>query len=271
MAILICEDACHAIVPALAAIKGARVLIIPSASPGRGIDRASDGELESIAQWRDILRLAAARARRLRHLCGLDWIRRRERHVGFVVHRRSAPVKSSCKPRPRNPVSCAPISTCVRSISRGHGCRCWGIWEPFCRTSCSTTSCRFRAAAVTLPVFEAPLGAPSRPGIDAPVAARLARRVSARRTGRASRNRSAPFSVSPAASIPRSPRILCARALGPDVHALRLPYRTSHAVESGDAQLVVDALGIHCRTIDISAAVDGYLQFEPDADARRRG
>ena len=28
---------------------------------------------------------------------------------------------------------------------------------------------------------------------------------------------------------------------------------------------------IHCRTIDITAAVDGYLQYEPDADARRRG
>ena len=40
---------------------------------------------------------------------------------------------------------------------------------------------------------------------------------------------------------------------------------------SSDAQLVVDALGSHSRTIDISAAVDGYLQFEPDADARRRG
>jgi predicted amidohydrolase len=59
MAILICEDACHAIMPALAAIKGARVLVIPSASPGRGVDRAGEGELESIAQWRDILRLAA--------------------------------------------------------------------------------------------------------------------------------------------------------------------------------------------------------------------
>jgi predicted amidohydrolase len=55
--ILICEDACHAIVPAIAAIKGARVLIVPSASPGRGIDHP--GELASIAQWRDMLRVAA--------------------------------------------------------------------------------------------------------------------------------------------------------------------------------------------------------------------
>jgi NAD+ synthetase len=37
------------------------------------------------------------------------------------------------------------------------------------------------------------------------------------------------------------------------------------------AQLVIDALGIVERTVDISAAVDGYLKLEPEADARRRG
>ena len=57
MALLVCEDACHAIVPTIAAVKGARVLIVPSASPGRGIE--NDGELGSIAQWRDRLRFAA--------------------------------------------------------------------------------------------------------------------------------------------------------------------------------------------------------------------
>ncbi len=65
---------------------------------------------------------------------------------------------------------------------------------------------------------------------------------------------------------------LCARALGAhNVHAIRMPYKTSHASSLSDAQLVVDALNLPCRTIDISAAVDGYLQLEPNADARRRG
>jgi predicted amidohydrolase len=54
---LICEDAWHAIVPTFAAVKGARLLIIPSASPGRGIE--GTGELESIAQWREMLRSVA--------------------------------------------------------------------------------------------------------------------------------------------------------------------------------------------------------------------
>jgi len=65
---------------------------------------------------------------------------------------------------------------------------------------------------------------------------------------------------------------LCARALGAEnVYAFRMPYRTSSPASLSDAQLVVDALGIQSRTIEITGAVDGYLQFEPDADARRRG
>ena len=65
---------------------------------------------------------------------------------------------------------------------------------------------------------------------------------------------------------------LCARALGAEnVYAFRMPYKASSPASLADAQLVIDALGIHARTIEITAAVDGYLQFEPDADARRRG
>lgn len=65
---------------------------------------------------------------------------------------------------------------------------------------------------------------------------------------------------------------LCARALGAEnVYAIRMPYRTSSAASLSDAQLVVGALGLPCVTVDISDAVDGYLRYEPHADARRRG
>jgi len=57
MAMLVCEDACHAITATLAAVKGARTVIVPSASPGRGIE--GRGELASVSQWHDTLRLAA--------------------------------------------------------------------------------------------------------------------------------------------------------------------------------------------------------------------
>src|SRR5580658_3097244 len=65
---------------------------------------------------------------------------------------------------------------------------------------------------------------------------------------------------------------LCARALGPEhVYAIRMPYRSSSADSLRDAQRVIEALGIHGETIEISDAVDGYLRFAPDADARRKG
>jgi NAD+ synthetase len=65
---------------------------------------------------------------------------------------------------------------------------------------------------------------------------------------------------------------LAARALGPkNVIGVRMPYRTSSADSLTHAKRVIDALGIESRTLDISAAVDGYLQQEPDADAARRG
>ena len=65
---------------------------------------------------------------------------------------------------------------------------------------------------------------------------------------------------------------LAARALGPEnVLAVRMPYKSSSADSLAHAQLVIDALGIEHRTLEITAAVDGYLQHEPDADPARRG
>ena len=53
---------------------------------------------------------------------------------------------------------------------------------------------------------------------------------------------------------------LAAEALGKEnVIAVRLPYRTSSPESLAHAQLVIDKLGITGITIDISAAVDGYL------------
>lgn len=65
---------------------------------------------------------------------------------------------------------------------------------------------------------------------------------------------------------------LAARAMGPEnVLGVRLPYRTSSPDSLVHAQLVIDQLGIPSRTIDLSAAADGYLAQEPTADGTRRG
>lgn len=65
---------------------------------------------------------------------------------------------------------------------------------------------------------------------------------------------------------------LCARALGPkSVVGVRMPYSTSSEASFTHAAQVIRETGIRDLVVDISAAVDGYLQQEPDASARRRG
>jgi NAD+ synthetase len=65
---------------------------------------------------------------------------------------------------------------------------------------------------------------------------------------------------------------LCAEAFGPqNVLALRMPYRTSSGSSLEHAQLCIDQLGIQARTIDISAAVDAYAEAAPEMDNHRKG
>ena len=66
---------------------------------------------------------------------------------------------------------------------------------------------------------------------------------------------------------------LCAKALGPpNVLGLQMPYRTSSPESLRHGKLVIRKTGILGRVIDITAAVEGYLQLhEPDSDSLRRG
>jgi len=124
---------------------------------------------------------------------------------------------------------------------------------------------------MTLPIVERRAPAPAPPGIDPAVTTQwlvaFLRDELLERRGIARAVLGLSGGVDSAVTT-----FLCARALGPEnVYAIRMPYKTSHPSSLHDAQLVVDALAISCLTIEISDAVDGYLQFEPDAGARRRG
>jgi NAD+ synthetase len=65
---------------------------------------------------------------------------------------------------------------------------------------------------------------------------------------------------------------LLAEALGPkNVYGIRMPYKASSRDSLDHAQLVAEATGINMETIEITGAVDGYLNIAADADGRRRG
>ncbi len=65
---------------------------------------------------------------------------------------------------------------------------------------------------------------------------------------------------------------LAARAFGAqNVLGVMLPYRTSNPDSEGDARLVIEALGIESKRIDISAMADGYLDAANVSDPLRRG
>jgi NAD+ synthase len=124
---------------------------------------------------------------------------------------------------------------------------------------------------VTFTIVEAPKAAPQAPAIDVAVTAQW---LTAFLRDELVVRRNIPRAVVGLSGGVDSAvtTFLCARALGPDnVYAIRMPYATSSPESLSDAQAVVDGLGIHCRTIDITGAVDGYLQYEPDANGRRRG
>lgn len=66
---------------------------------------------------------------------------------------------------------------------------------------------------------------------------------------------------------------LCASAFGPDnVYTFRMPYKISSQSSIDDANLVVDDLGIHAKTIEITGMVDGYVNgYEEDITPSRLG
>lgn len=66
--------------------------------------------------------------------------------------------------------------------------------------------------------------------------------------------------------------VLATRALGKEnVLAVMMPYKTSSADSLGDAQLLIDQLGIASETAEITAPVDAFFASAPDSTNLRRG
>jgi len=291
-AILICEDAWHSLAATVAALEGAQLLIVPSASPARGLgeDEACEGETlpASVVRWERIVRGIA------------------EEHGVFVALANLVGFEGG----KGFPGASAVIDPTGRILARGP------LFEEALLTADvdldSLTTARSDSPLLAdlqsaLPVLTKSLsGQKENAKVKFDPATNGVPTHDARRTTRVDvvANRSPdsdPLAIDPGLTrkwlvsflkdevVRRRgfnkglvglsggvdsalTAVLAAEALGKDnVIGVRMPYRTSSRDSLEHAQLVIDKLGIPSVTIDISDAVDGYLKQIGDADPHRLG
>jgi len=293
-AMLVCEDAWHSITPTLAALDGAQLLIVPSASPARGLDPSSDGRPTSLARWE---RLAQDISSEHGIFVGVAPL------VGFEGGKAFVGGAIVASPRgellARGPVFEEALVRCtidLDEITRARADmplladlemrlphllagatarRVLGLAVPAMATPADeqitttpvTASAPARDPGMTLRMRGAdPLG------IDAELARRWL--VAFIRDEVITRRGFGKVVLGLSGGVDSAlVAFLAAEALGAEnVTAIRMPYRTSSPDSLAHAQLVIDALGLPSRTVDISAAVDGLCgAIGGDAGGARRG
>jgi NAD+ synthase (glutamine-hydrolysing) len=283
-AMLVCEDAWHSLAPTLAALDGAQVILVHSATPGRGLTpRAGMSRPSNLDRWD---RLAEGIAEEhgvyviVSHLVGF------EGGKGFAGGSIAAgPRGNLLVQAPLFEPATVPVEIYFEEITRARA-----------------ESPLLSDLQVRLPHLLASLtrGERRTQATSHPPEGMVERRAGAPAGAR--RSRTAPRAVhppirpvgDPLAIDPALTRkwlvefirdeiirrrdfkkvlvglsggvdsalvtFLAAEALGPEnVTAVRMPYRTSSPESFAHAQLVIDALGVPSRTVDISAGVDGIV------------
>jgi hypothetical protein len=288
-ALLICEDAWHSLTATLAALDGAQVIIVPSASPARGtgLDREAVGLPESVVRWERIVRGIA------------------EEHGVYVVYASLVGFEGGkgfpggsvvvgplgdievrgplfeeaivtadlnldeiTRARAEGPLLAdlrAALPDLIKKLGKGGGGR--GKGKP--------RKAKFDAArdGAKPPVPRSPSRVPE----SDPLALdpELARRwlVSFLKDEVVARRGFTKGIVGLSGGVDSSlTAFLAAEALGREnVIGVRIPYRTSSPESLEHAQLVIDKLGIPSVTVDISETVDAYLKAVGNADAARKG
>lgn len=299
-AILICEDLFHSISPTLAALDGAQMILVPSASPARGTSPGI-GIPESVERWRRVARGVAEEHGVAVAVGGL---------VGFEGGKGFAGGSLIIGPRGdllgAGPMWDEALVTADLHLEELTTAR---VEQPLLADL-------ERALPRLLQNRPGQAGQTPGAGVEGGDRAESATRDGA--SGRPVREpRPAGAAIGDGAPDPTDPRILaidgdlvadwlvrflreevrerrgfervvvglsggvdssltaalCARALGPEaVTGFLLPYRSSSPESVAHAELVARHLGIEARRIQITEAVDGYLAGnEPDADDTRRG
>src|SRR6058998_770925 len=296
-AILICEDAWHSLTATIAALDGAQLVILPSASPARGTGKTDGGESlpASVVRWERIVRNIA------------------EEHGVFVVYASlvgfeggkgfpggSLVVLPSGEIALRGPIFEEAVLTAdldfdlitraraegpllgdlevnlpnlvknlgTRGGGRGRGRRRAVKFDP---ATNGATASRIPHPASRIHV----VGKGVEEGDPLAIDPELARRwlVSFLKDEVVVRRGFKKGIVGLSGGVDSSlTAFLAAEALGREnVIGLRMPYRASSPESLEHAQLVIDKLGIPSLTIDISDAVDGYLKQVGDIDPHRLG
>lgn len=284
-AVIVCEDAWHSLVPTIAALDGAQLLVVPGASPARGIQPESDGDTRpgSVRRWERTVQAVAAEHGVyvvVAQLAGFEG--------GKALQGGSSVVGPRGEILARGPLfeeAVVEVEIDLEEIARARAesplLSDLEMRLPHLIRSLmprGETGNDPRSAAARLPrAIRAPQRARAEDGAD-PLAINpeLAREwlVEFIRDEVRRRRGFERIVVGLSGGVDSAlAAVLAVQALGEEnVWALRMPYRASSRESLDHAQLVIDSTGIHGETIDITAAVDGVAGALPEApDPRRLG
>jgi NAD+ synthase (glutamine-hydrolysing) len=298
-AILICEDAWHSLAGTIAALDGAQVIIVPSASPARGTGAAEDGQRlpASVVRWERVIRgiaeehgvfVAYASLVGFEGGKGFPGGSLVVNPMGDIVVR--GPLFEEAvltvdlnfdeltHARADSPLL-SDLETAVPHLIRSLGKRDGGRG-----TGKKPLRAKFDPAVaesshpVSRPSSPVPMVGGGRGDDPLAIDAELARRwlVSFLKDEVVTRRGFQKGIVGLSGGVDSAlTAYLAAEALGAgNVIGVRMPYRTSSRDSLEHAQLVIDKLGIQSVTVDISAAVDGYIAQvggEQAVDPARKG
>jgi NAD+ synthase (glutamine-hydrolysing) len=278
--ILVCEDLWHGLPATIEALDGAQILFVPSAAPARGIWPRDDGVPgpATVSRWERLVRGTAEEHGIYVLYTNLVGMEGGKAFIGD-----SLIVGPAGDVRARAPLFQPALITQTIDLADIGRARADAplladlrtalpyLSDALARVGGPRAVVSYDPAATESPGDACPpSGGPPPLAIDAPLVERwLTTFIRDELTRRGFEKAVIGLSGGVDSAVTA---FLAAKALGPEnVIAVRMPYRTSNPESLAHAELVIDALGIESRTVDISPAVDGYLQSEPDADPARRG
>ena len=283
-ALLICEDAWHSFTPMLAALDGAQLIIVPSASPARGVVTSDDtaGRPVSLARWSRLAQDIAGEHGVylvLPQLVGFEGGKAfpggsilagprgdllvqgpvfQETVIPAVldfeeITRARADLPLLADLEMRLPHLLGSLHAARRGASGAAGQR--GSKQDGKDSESTVSSKPAKQRSTPLPSRPAVQSDPL--GIDAGLTKQWL--VEFLRDEVQRRRKFEKVVIGLSGGVDSSlVAYLAAEALGPaNVLGVRMPYRTSSPESLAHAQLVIDQLGIPSTTIDISPAVDG--------------